>query len=246
MAMNEPQMPDFWTKSREYRQAYQKDEQIETVLGLLQLAGATGLIDLGCGNGAFAVEAAKRHPGCRVWACDVLPGAVDECRRRAEQSQAANVEAIVASAESVPLPDGCADRLLMRNALHHVGAPESAFDEFARLLCRGGRLVLEGPVNAWDEEAGSLLTKIHELMDSSHRRVYLRPQFIVASLARRGFVTKAVDLWPYPFRVDDRQMMLIREHGAEHLFQPTQREGGWSVQFKATRIVAVLEQEQQP
>jgi len=79
-------------------------------------------------------------------------------RRRAEEAQAANVETVICSAESVPLPDGCADRLLMRNTLHHVVDADAVFDEFARLLRSGGRLVLEGPVNAWDEEVGRLLT----------------------------------------------------------------------------------------
>ncbi len=86
-------MSDLWTKADEYSRAYQQDEQIGTVLDLLELSPATGLIDLGCGNGAFAVEAARRHPECRVWACDVLPGAVDEWpspRRRGAGGQCGN------------------------------------------------------------------------------------------------------------------------------------------------------------
>lgn len=105
---------------------------------------------LSCRPSGIPSAACKRAMFCRArW----MSG-----RRRAEEAQAANVETVICSAESVPLPDGCADRLLMRNTLHHVVDADAVFDEFARLLRPGGRLLLEAPVNAWDEEVGRLLT----------------------------------------------------------------------------------------
>src|SRR5437660_744934 len=73
-------LKDLWSDSADYRRNYQTDDDIETILRLLRVSTASGLVDIGCGNGAFAITAAQRHPACRVWAFDALESAVAECR----------------------------------------------------------------------------------------------------------------------------------------------------------------------
>ena len=234
-----PSIKDRWTCSGGYRQAYQNNQQIEAILSLLQLDAAAGLIDVGCGNGVFAIEAARRHPECKVWACDRLQSAIAECRKAASELPAANFEAFIAPTESIPLPNGSADRILMRNMLHHVQDAEAAFAEIARLLKEGGRLVLEGPCNAWDEDTGKLLAAVHMLMDDSHRRTYHRPESIVAMLQGPGLRTESVDSWPYPFSVGQEQAALIRQHNAQETFKLHKRDdGNWSIELNITRIIA--------
>lgn len=232
-------MKDMWSCSAGYRRAYQDERQIEAVIRLLRLDGATGLVDIGCGNGVFAIEAARRHPDCQVWCCDPLQSAIAECRRRAADAQTKNLRAFVASAESVPLPDGCADRILMRNVLHHVADPDAAFGEIGRLSADGARLVFEGPCNAWGENIGKLLTAIHMLMDDSHERTYLRSDTILAAIERHGLRTESVDSWSYPFKVGIEQIGMIEEHSAQEILQLRKREdGAWFVELTMTRIIA--------
>ena len=236
---NNANIKDFWTQSSWYRRKYQNAKQIEDILSLLRLEDAAGLVDIGCGSGVFAVEAARRHPECQVWACDPLDSAVAECHRQAAETGAVNLHAFVARVESVPLIDDCADRILMRNALHHVVDTEAAFSEISRLLMPGGRLVLEGPCNAWDDETGKLLTDLHMLMDDSHRRVYRRPAVMIAALKRRGLRSESVEQRPYPFRIGPEQVSLIRQNNAEGTLGLRRRKNdGWGVELQIACLIA--------
>jgi cyclopropane fatty-acyl-phospholipid synthase-like methyltransferase len=69
-------LKDLWTENPGYRQSYQNSDDIDVAIALLDLAGATRLVDVGCGNGAFAIAAARRYPACRVRAFDALESAV--------------------------------------------------------------------------------------------------------------------------------------------------------------------------
>src|SRR3954463_6647491 len=98
-------LKDLWTDSPDYRQCYQSDHDVEAVLELLDLISAQALVDIGCGNGAFAVAAARRYPACRVWAFDALGSAIAECRASGGDLLQANLSAAVAWANSVPLSE---------------------------------------------------------------------------------------------------------------------------------------------
>jgi predicted RNA methylase len=54
---------DLWTTSPSYRQLYQSPQEVEAVVRLLEMPAATALADVGCGNGTFAVAAARANPG---------------------------------------------------------------------------------------------------------------------------------------------------------------------------------------
>jgi SAM-dependent methyltransferase len=235
----QPEMKDRWTCSKGYQRALQNEQQIETIISALQLDNATGLIDIGCGNGVFAIEAARRYPKCQVWACDPLQGAIAKCKEEAGKLLEQNLEVLIASAESVPLPDKCADRILMRNVLHHLRDYRAGFAEIGRLLREGGRFVLEAPCNAWDESTGKLLTDIHMLMDDSHRRTYLRSENILATMAGHGLHSEPVHSWTYPFKVGQDQVALVREHNAEEkLHLSKHNDGKWVIQLRMVRIIA--------
>jgi 16S rRNA (guanine1207-N2)-methyltransferase len=58
-------------------------------------AGATHLVDLGCGYGPIALTLARRCPRATVWALDVNQRAVELTRANAAEAGLANVEALV-------------------------------------------------------------------------------------------------------------------------------------------------------
>ncbi len=58
-------------------------------------AGATTVVDLGCGYGPIAVALARRHPSATVWAVDVNQRAVDLTQANAQANHAPNVRAVV-------------------------------------------------------------------------------------------------------------------------------------------------------
>ena len=229
---------DGWTHDPEYRQCYQTESDIETILGLLALERGSTLADVGCGNGAFAIAAAQRHPDCEVWAFDALDSAVAVCRERGAQFP--NFRAVAAWAASLPLPTAGVDCVLFRSVLHHIAEPQVVYCELARLLKPGGRLVLQSPCNGWEASFGQVFSDLMMLGDDSHRRFYHLPQDIVTGLRQAGFSTEAPECWPFPFPfIDDSQAQFIRERGAEERLrlQPIEP-GKWSIEGYWVRLVA--------
>jgi SAM-dependent methyltransferase len=228
-----------WPWGRGYREALQSRQQVEEIVRLLQLEGSAGMVDIGCGNGVFAIAAARRYRQCQVWACDPLESAVAECRRLAGELWERNLRAFVARAESIPLAGGCADRILIRNVLHHVDDPDAAFAEVGRLLRPGGRIVLEGPANSHDEPMGRFLTELHLLWDSSHQRRYYRPERIVAWLGGIGAEVESVSSWDYPMRLRPKLVEYVRQQKTDEKLRLRQdEEGNASVCMTMLRIIA--------
>ena len=237
------ELKDLWTASADYRQYYQTDDDLDSVLCLLDLGGAArGLVDVGCGNGAFAVEAARRHPGLRVWACDALASAAAECRARAaDLPPAAKLVAAAAWAHALPLPAACADRALCRSVLHHVADPQAVYREISRVLAPGGRLVLQAPCNYWEPPFGQVLSTLMMMADDTHLRFYYRPAEVVAGLSRAGLVVAAEpECWTYSFPfLDERQAALVRDHGAGDRLRLRQiGDGRWAIENYWARVTA--------
>lgn len=102
------------------------------------LAGATRLLDVGCGTGRFAVLAAE-HLGARVWGVDASAEMLREARARPE---AAGVGWRQADATRLPFKDGWFDAVHTHLVLHLVGDVPAALAETARVLQPGGRIAI--------------------------------------------------------------------------------------------------------
>ncbi|MGD1019399.1 MAG: class I SAM-dependent methyltransferase [Verrucomicrobiia bacterium] len=233
-------LKDIWTNSPDYRRNYQTDGDIEAILGCLGLSTASGLVDIGCGNGAFSIAAAQRYPSCRVWAFDALESAVSECRAKAGDLLRANLSVGMAWAHSIPLGDAIADRALFRSVLHHLAEPPLVYREIGRLLKPAGLLVLQAPCNYWESSFAQVLSAVMMLMDETHRRFFYRPAEIVAGLQEAGFLVGEPECWTYSFPyLDDRQAQVVRDHRAQERLRLCQVEAGkWSIENYWVRVVA--------
>lgn len=111
---------------------------LEAVLGLLPAHWTVA--DLGAGTGDVAAVMA-RHVR-RVVAVDPSPQMVARAKERFAGEGLGNAEARVGTMESLPLESASVDVALVVLALHHVAAPERAIGEIARVVKRGGRVVI--------------------------------------------------------------------------------------------------------
>jgi SAM-dependent methyltransferase len=107
----------------------------EPLLDAAEVGQALRLLDVGCGPGELAVSAISR--GAVPIGIDIAPAMVDlACERHPD------LEFRVASAEDLPFDDGSFDAVVANFVLLHLGRPEAAIAEWARVLASGRRLAL--------------------------------------------------------------------------------------------------------
>lgn len=95
------------------------------------------LLDVACGTGLMAAQAAKILGGAADITClDPSAGMLAEARRKLAATF------VQGHAEALPFPDASFDFLTMGYALRHVQNLENTFREYRRVLRPGGRLLI--------------------------------------------------------------------------------------------------------
>lgn len=234
-------LKDLWSDSAQYRAECQTADDVETTLRLLNLAGAATLADVGCGNGAFSIAAARAFPHLNVVAYDALDSAIARYHAAAADLVArGRVTVGVAAAEQMPIPDAAVDRVLCRAVLHHIAEPARLYTEIARILTPGGELLLQAPCNYWSPEWSAFMSDIYLLMDDSHPRQYHTPAQVIAALGDAGLPMNRADCWTYTMNdVSGAQRALIARHDAARRLNLRQAaDGRWAADVYWLRILA--------
>ncbi|HEY2935392.1 MAG TPA: class I SAM-dependent methyltransferase [Gaiellaceae bacterium] len=110
-----------------------RTEAYEAALAALPAAPRRAL-DLGTGTGDGALALARRFPEAEVVGADLAAAMVAEARRKTPPELDGRVRFEVADAASLPFEDGEFDLVAMNNMIPF-------FDELARVLAPGGRVV---------------------------------------------------------------------------------------------------------
>jgi SAM-dependent methyltransferase len=110
-------------------------------LGLVTLTGAETVADVGCGNGTYLAELARRGHAGPLVGVDLSAGMLHAARRRAP-----HVALIAGDAAALPLRDGASGLTLAMHMLYHVPDPGAAVRELRRITRPAGRalVVLNG------------------------------------------------------------------------------------------------------
>lgn len=167
------------------RQRFLPDER---VLGLLRLSGSETVVDYGAGSGVLSVELGRALPRGVVHAVEENPRMFELLRDRVSDSGLGNVHPMEISENRVPLPDGCADRILAVNLLHEV-VGESALEEMRRLLKPEGALL----VIDWRADV--------EREEGPPRRVTFDPEGARGMLEESGLVSEPVAEGEFPYHL---------------------------------------------
>jgi SAM-dependent methyltransferase len=152
------------------------------VLALASLRGGETVTDVGCGNGVYLAELARRGHAGRVLGLDLSAGMLRAARRRVPEARL-----VVADAAALPLRDDATDLTLAIHMLYHVPEPSAAVRELRRITHRGGQVLVV--LNGEDH-----LRELRELITT----------------ARRDF-TNGTPLRPERLRLDEGEELLARE-----------------------------------
>ena len=99
------------------------------------------VVDIGSGTGLLTLALAEHVD--RIYAVDISPGMSEYLAAKAQSAGYENVEAITASAVSLPLVDESAELVVSNYCFHHLSDADKrrALREVERVLTPGGRLV---------------------------------------------------------------------------------------------------------
>src|SRR5262249_49827176 len=113
------------------------------VLAAASLSPGERVADVGCGNGAMTIDAARRvGPNGRALGIDISIPMLDLARRRAKEAGVGNVEFVEADAQVHPFGGGSLDAILSRFGVMFFDDPQAAFANFASALRPRGRIAL--------------------------------------------------------------------------------------------------------
>jgi SAM-dependent methyltransferase len=119
--------------------------EMETVFELAGPLLRRKVLDAGCGDGTYIIEASKRE-------ADVVgvDASVDMLEAARERAKRCNVHADVrlADVRALPFADGVFDVVVAVTVLCFQSEPGEAIREFARVLAPGGRIVI-GELGRW-------------------------------------------------------------------------------------------------
>lgn len=120
--------------------------ELEVVFDLAGPLRNQRLLDVGCGDGIYLVEAARC--GAVASGVDISEAMLIVARRRAADA-GVTVDLGFADAQALPFDDDSFDVVLGITVLCFVSDPQTAVAEMSRVLAPGGRLVI-GELGRWN------------------------------------------------------------------------------------------------
>jgi len=153
------------------------------------------LLDLGCGFGRHAFEAARR--GAKVVAVDAAADEVGTVRDTigamldaGEIGSDDEAGAVQGDALALPFADGAFDRVIASEVLEHIADDGAAMRELARVLRGGGTMAVTVP-RFGPEAVNWVLSEQYHDVPGGHVRIYRRSALVErlrhAGLRLRGF-----------------------------------------------------------
>lgn len=146
-----------------------------TLIDLADIPAGSRVLEIGCGTGNVALEAARRRPDALITGLDPDPAALERARRKARR-RGLQVRFDHGFAQDLPYPDGAFDRVLSALMFHHLATDVKpvALAEACRVLAPGGTLHLldvGGPVAASDGLVARFVTRSPILRDNVGDRI---------------------------------------------------------------------------
>lgn len=119
-------------------------ENRKAILNLLESGKSTRLLDLGCGDGSFTLEMAKKVGTTELYGIDVFEESIQQCEANGIKAYQADLN------EPMPVGSESFDAVCANQLLEHLNHTDLFIKEIYRLLMHGGYAVISVPnLAAW-------------------------------------------------------------------------------------------------
>jgi ubiquinone/menaquinone biosynthesis C-methylase UbiE len=150
------------------------------------------VLDVATGTGHTAFALAP-HVAV-VTGSDLTPAMLVEAQKLQASRAVANVSWHLSDVHRLPFADGSFDLVTCRRAAHHFARIHQALDQMKRVLCPGGRLVIDDRSVPEDDFVDACMNELDRYHDESHVRQYRAGEWR-RMLEALGFVVEIVE--PY-------------------------------------------------
>lgn len=138
-------------------------------------------LDLATGPGHTAARLSAQARF--VVGLDIAPGMIGVARDRAADMGLANLAYLIGDVHALPLPSAALDLVTCRIAPHHFHDVEGFVREAARVLKRGGRLVVEDSLAPDEPAVAGFLEDLEKRRDPTHVHSLSRAEWGTACAA---------------------------------------------------------------
>lgn len=167
------QAPANPTQTEAYLSGWFRHESGELFQGFPVNADDT-VLDIGCGDGPFALFCAER--GAEVIFADIDPEKVAAVETLLKASPARAMTPLVTDANPLPLQDARASKIIAMEVLEHVADPAQFMRELVRVAKPGAQFLLTVP-DPLGESVQKMLAPPSYFEHPNHIRVFAREEF---------------------------------------------------------------------
>ncbi len=181
-------------------QAHRQSEGLTILLRQAAPTSRDRALDVATGTGFTALALG---PHCReVVGMDFTPGMIREAQRLREARGITNLRFCLGDAEALPFRDDTFEIVACRQAAHHFPHLAAALAEMARVVRRGGRVVLDDTCTPEDPGLAALMNEWETRRDASHV-ANLPPSRLKAMFERAGLHVQDATMTAVPLAFGD-------------------------------------------
>lgn len=160
-----------------YNKQTQDDKHLRDILAFIDIKPGMKVLDLGCGSGYLTFPMAEYYPQVDVIGLDIVTNTLKKNQERKAAMGLTNLEFVDYDGESFPFSEDCFDLVVSRYALHHFPKINDSMREIARVLKKGGRLLISDPrPNACD--VTRFVDDYMQLKKDGHIKFYTKEEWI--------------------------------------------------------------------
>lgn len=162
-------------KFEERTMSFTKQEYLEYTVSCIRPEKTDAVLEVAAGT---CICGRALAPFVQQVIClDMTPAMLHVGKTAAEKEKHSNMTFLLGDAEELPFLENSFDVVLSRLAFHHFSNPKRCFEEMARVLKPGGKLVLID-MEAAEEKLRTAEDEIERLRDPSHVQNRSREEFL--------------------------------------------------------------------